>query len=241
MKTNSNLYIFLYASAMVVLVAAVLALASTTLKPSQRKNIETEKKLDILKSFGKAAGADQAKSKHQFVNDQFARYIVDQYAVDYRGNRIPGLAAFDIDLKAELGKPLEQRNLPVYEAKLDDGSLKYIIPVRGRGLWGPIWGYISLNDDLSTVFGATFAHQGETPGLGAEIATPEFQAQFQGKTIFSDTKFVSISVVKGGAPKGDTHGVDAISGGTITSQGVERMLFDCLSSYKPFFDSKKQK
>lgn len=237
---NSNRYTFLYASGMVMLVAILLAVAATSLKPAQEKNKETEKKIDILKSIGKADGADKAANKHKFVSDTFTKYIVELFAVNSRGERLDGVNAFGIDMKVELSKPLEQRNLPVYRATLDDGSTKYIFPLRGRGLWGPIWGYIALNDDMDTIYGATFAHQGETPGLGAEIVTLEFQAQFVGKSIYSNGSFVSITVVKGGADKQNPHAVDAISGGTITSRGLEAMLSSCLGGYQSFFSNQKK-
>lgn len=238
MDRNSNLYTFLYASGMVIVVAMLLAIASTALKPAQNKNIETEKKIDILRSIGKTNGIDEAKNKHKFVAEAFQKYIPEQLVVNINGDTIKGLEAFNIDMKVELSKPLEQRNLPLYVAMLDDGSIKYIIPLRGRGLWGPIWGYLALNSDLKTIYGATFAHQGETPGLGAEISTPEFQNQFKGKTIFegdSILTFTSVKVVKGGASPDDPHGVDAISGGTITSKGLEEMLSDCLEPYQNYF------
>lgn len=239
---NGNTYTFMYASGLVIIVAMLLATASTALKPAQTKNVETEKKIDILRSIGKAEGVDQARNKHAFVAETFEKYIPEQLVVNSQGDSIQGLRAFSIDLKVEMAKPLEQRNLPLYKAILDDGSVKYIIPLRGRGLWGPIWGYIALNADLNTIFGATFSHQGETPGLGAEISTPEFQAQFKGKTIFegdSILTFTSIKVVKGGATPNDPHGVDAISGGTITSKGLESMLRDCLWGYQKYFEKIK--
>ncbi|HRW22050.1 MAG TPA: NADH:ubiquinone reductase (Na(+)-transporting) subunit C, partial [Bacteroidales bacterium] len=116
---------------------------------------------------------------------------------------------------------------------------KYIIPLSGKGLWGPIWGYIALNEDMTTVFGATFSHKSETPGLGAEIETDWYQQKFSEKKIFDENgDFVSIKVVKGGAPPDNIHGVDAISGGTITSNGLEDMLFDCLKLYEPYLNNK---
>jgi len=236
---QSNLYIFVYASVMVVVVAAVLALASTSLRPAQQKNIDTEKRLDILKSVGAAAEVASAPSKDVYVSDEYKKVIVDQYAVNVKGEKVDGVDVFRLDLKVELSKPANQRALPVYVASLSDGSTKYILPIRGRGLWGPIWGYISLNDDFNTIYGATFAHKGETPGLGAEISTPKFQNQFKGKTIFKDGKFVSVSVIKPGSAPLTSHSVDAISGGTITSKGLEEMLLDCLSGYQAFFTNQK--
>ncbi|HPD95229.1 MAG TPA: NADH:ubiquinone reductase (Na(+)-transporting) subunit C [Tenuifilaceae bacterium] len=238
---NSNAYIFAYASGMVIIVALLLAFAATALKPAQQRNVETEKRVDILKSIGEANGVDQAKDKYDFVAGLYSKYIVDQLVVNSLGDTIKGVNAFNIELHNELSKPIEQQNLPMFVAKLDNGSVKYIIPVRGKGLWGPIWGYIALNNDLSTIYGATFGHKGETPGLGAEIATPTFQKQFVGKTIYNEAnQFTSIKVVKGGADRSDIHAVDAISGGTITSKGLEKMLYDCLSSYQAYFNKLKK-
>ena len=116
---------------------------------------------------------------------------------------------------------------------------RYIIPLRGTGLWGPIWGYISLDNDMNTVYGAVFDHKAETPGLGAEINRDFFEKPFNGKRIFDlEGDFVSIAVVKGGAKENDYHGVDGISGGTITSDGVTAMLKERLDKYLPYFENK---
>lgn len=239
MNKQGNLYTFIYASAMVIIVAAVLSFAAETLKPRQAKNIEIEKKLDILKSVGKAENVSSAPDKNEYVEKEYDTYITSSFVVNSKGELVQGHDAFKIDLKTELSKKLEDRNLPIFVCKLEDGSEKLILPVRGKGLWGPVWGYISLNDDYNTVYGAVFAHKSETPGLGAEIDKPFFQVQFKGKKIFENDAFVSIGIIKGGAGKDNLHGVDAISGGTITSKGVEDMLKDCIKSYVPYFNSKK--
>ena len=128
--------------------------------------------------------------------------------------------------------------MPLYISNID-GSEKYIIPLRGTGLWGPIWGYISLDNDMNTVYGAVFDHKAETPGLGAEINRDFFEKPFNGKRIFDlEGDFVSIAVVKGGAKENDYHGVDGISGGTITSDGVTAMLKERLDKYLPYFENK---
>ena len=128
--------------------------------------------------------------------------------------------------------------MPLYISNID-GSEKYIIPLRGTGLWGPIWGYISLENDMNTVYGAVFDHKAETPGLGAEINRDFFEKPFNGKRIFDlQGDFVSIAVVKGGAKENDYHGVDGISGGTITSDGVTAMLKERLDKYLPYFENK---
>ncbi len=254
MNRNSNTYTFLYATILVVVVAAALSVAALGLKGPQEKNIEIEKKLSILSSVGKDRGVKEAASKNDFVETAYGKYIVESFVVDGNGNRKEG-DAFRIDIAEEYNKIKAvitakeedkqslraQLTLPVFVCKEDDGAVKYIIPVRGVGLWGPIWGYLSLNDDFNTIFGAVFDHKGETPGLGAEIATKAFSGQFTGKKIFDGEVLTAVKVVKGGAPKGDLHAVDAISGGTITSNSVTDMLRDCLEQYKAFFLNGKLK
>lgn len=109
--------------------------------------------------------------------------------------------------------------------------------LHGAGLWGPLWGYLSVDGDKNTVYGADFSHQGETPGLGAEISKPEFSNEFKGKKLFVDGTFKSIAIVKPGKSVAGQDYVDGISGGTITSNGVGAMLFDSLSGYVKFLTS----
>ncbi|MDR2584687.1 MAG: NADH:ubiquinone reductase (Na(+)-transporting) subunit C [Prevotellaceae bacterium] len=214
MNTNSNTYTFIYASILVVVVAAALAFVSEVLKPIQQSNIESEKRLNILRSAHLALELNGVSNRNSYVADMFNKYVTNSYCVD------------------------NDPKLPVYECTLDDGSTVYVVEVSGQGLWGPIWGFISLKDDMNTIYGAVFDHKGETPGLGAEISTKEFARQFEGKTIFDNNRFISISVVKGGAKPGDNHAVDAISGGTITSNALQEMLYNSLEAYIPFFNSK---
>jgi Na+-transporting NADH:ubiquinone oxidoreductase subunit C len=235
MKNFSNTYIFTFSIIMVVVVALLLSLAAMQLKPFQDKNIEIEKKQNILASI-------RIKSTVTDAVDLYAKYITDSYVLNNKGEKQEGVDAFTVELKNELSKPAAQRMLPVYVGTLDNQSNAYVMPLRGKGLWGPIWGYISLQPDLNTIYGAVFDHQGETPGLGAEISYEWFQKPFIGKTIFKDsTEFVSIKVLKGGAKKDDPHAVDAISGGTITSKSLEAMLDTCLIQYKPYFIQTRHK
>ncbi|MFO7999665.1 MAG: NADH:ubiquinone reductase (Na(+)-transporting) subunit C [Marinilabilia sp.] len=231
MDRQGNKYTFLYASIMVIVVATVLAFVSEALTPLQKQNEEEAKMADILQSVN-------IESTTENVADQYEKYIGDNtYIVNYEGEETESDpdAAFDVDLSKETRKPLPDRQYPVYECHMDDGEVKYILPVRGKGLWGPIWGYIALNEDKNTIFGTTFDHQGETPGLGAEISNTPFQQQFRGKTIFDqDNELASIQVIKGDASEDDPHRVDGISGGTITSQGVEAMLKNYFTGYEAF-------
>jgi Na+-transporting NADH:ubiquinone oxidoreductase subunit C len=229
MKNFSNTYIFIFSIVMVVLVALLLSLAAMQLKPYQDKNIEVEKKQNILASIGIKASVDDAV-------ELYSKYITDSYVLNNKAEKQEGVDAFTVELKKELSKPASQRLLPVYIGTLENDAKAYVMPLRGKGLWGPIWGYISLQPNMNTVFGAVFDHQGETPGLGAEISTEWYQKFFIGKNLFKDsTQFVSIKVLKGGAKKDDPHAVDAISGGTITSKALEAMLDSCLVQYKPYF------
>lgn len=237
MNTNSNLYTFIYASVMVIVVAAVLSFTALKLKPMQEANVKIEKMQDILASVQIETSVENAES-------DFKKYITKSIVVDAQGKEVEG-TAFDINLKQEYKKEMKDRQLPVYEATLADGSKKTVFPLRGTGLWGPIWGYIALDADLNTIYGAVFDHAKETPGLGAEISKKSFQKPFSGKTLFDGDKFVSITVYKGGkgsaAAAGDTkHGVDAISGGTITSKALQKMIFDCIGSYKKYLEDNKK-
>ena len=139
----------------------------------------------------------------------------------------------------EINKLEKEQRLPVYICKKDNKEF-YIFPLRGKGLWGPIWGYISLEDNLNTIYGAVFDHKSETPGLGAEIQEDWFEKAFIGKQLFEASAFTSVAVKKGEVDPKDLHSVDAISGGTITSKGVEAMLADCLGSYLSYINSKRK-
>jgi Na+-transporting NADH:ubiquinone oxidoreductase subunit C len=246
---NSNGYTVLYATALVVVVATALALAATGLKNRQETNIAIEKKQAILTAVHKTDSVDMQPNKRAYIEALYEKYIVEQYLTGEGGERKDG-DAFAVDMKAQYDI-IRQINagdldtvqkaalratllLPVYVCLNDDSTRKYILPVYGLGLWGAVWGYVAFDEDLNTIYGATFDHKGETPGLGAEIATPAFAKQFVGKQIFENGTFTSVHILKGGAAPDDPHGVDAISGGTITSRGVEAMLKNSLTEYLPF-------
>jgi Na+-transporting NADH:ubiquinone oxidoreductase subunit C len=242
MKSYSNTYIFIFSTIMVIIVALLLSFVAEQLRPIQEKNIEVEKKLDILRSVGQAAEVHEVKEKDSYVEEEYNKYITRSYVIDINGERQEGVDAFGVDMKVELARDPGERNLPIFVYTAADSAEKFIIPLRGTGLWGPIWGYVSFKDDLNSLYGAIFAHAKETPGLGAEIDQSWFQAQFVDKKIFSERgEFVSIKVQKGGADPEDEHAVDAISGGTITSVALQDMLENCLINYESYFKSLKDK
>ncbi len=237
---KSNTYIFIYATILVVLVAALLASAATVLKPFQQKNLEIAKKMEILHAIDKGWDAGSADSKNKYVESEYDKYITQVLVLKPAGDSVGDRKGFDVEMKDEMKKDSLQRVFPVFVSTLDDGSKSYIFAVRGKGLWGPIWGYVALGPDLNTIVGAFFDHEGETPGLGAEINTRIFQSQFKAKKIFDESgKYVSVMVLKSNEPKIPEHSVDAISGGTITSKGLEAMVFDSMENYLPFIKKLK--
>ncbi len=224
----TNRYVFLYASAMVIIVALILSGAATLLRPLQERNMRIEKMQNILSAINIPASRAEAE-------DLFNRYIQVAKIVDHQGEEIDG-DAFEVELQDEIRKEVKDRQLPVFIADVD-GETYYIVPLRGAGLWGPIWGYVGLEADLVTIAGANFDHSSETPGLGAEIADRSFEQQFRGKKIFDEEgNFRPVRVIKGVAPPGEPHLVDGISGGTITSNGVTNMLRDGLEVYISYFE-----
>ena len=230
MKRESNGYTIVYISVMVVLVALMLAYTSQTLRPMQLANEDIDKIKQILHSIHVNTTSNEAQSKYK-------ELITDAFLVNHNGEKVEG-EAFVIDMAKELIKPEAERCYPVYIANIN-GSVKYIMALRGAGLWGPMWGYISVNDDKNTVFGADFEHAGETPGLGAEISHAAFAHQFIGKKFFNAAgQFVSIAVVKPGKSAAGQDYVDGISGGTITSEGVGHMITHSIEAYRKFLEKK---
>lgn len=230
----SNRYIFTYATIMIIIVASILATAANILKPFQDQNVKNEKYKSILSTAGLID--ENVKYGSEELEGLYNKYITKAKVINSKGEVIEGAVAFDVKMADEVKKPIDERKLPLYIAEMDNGEKEYVVPLRGKGLWGPVWGYIAIKDDGTTVNGANFGHKGETPGLGAEIVNKEFTEQFVGDKIFNEEgEFTSIAVVKGGTKADDLHGVDGISGGTITSNGVDDMLEDCLKGYIAYF------
>lgn len=230
--TNSNVYIVVYSTVMVVIVATLLALAALGLQKRQAENELNEKKQSILQSLYAGEAAEKQVPAEKLVASVNYDDVIDAYVVDAEGNRIEGENVFA--LLNDLPGAYAAGKFPVFEAR--DGRM--VIPVTGMGLWGPIWGYVALEKDMNTIAGIIMAHKGETPGLGAEIATAKYQSKFIGKQIFNGEEFVSVTLRKGGA-QDPAHEVDAISGGTKTSDGVTAMLHNSIEHYLPLLEAKR--
>ena len=234
MKTNSNSYTIVYAAVLVVIVAFLLAFVFQALRPAQEANVALDKQKQILYSLNIRGLQDQAaaaKYKEVVTADEIIDANGNVVDKGSKGGTAAGFKLNSGDFKA--GK------LAVYVCNVD-GQTKYVIPVYGMGLWGPISGYIALNDDKSTIYGAYFNHESETAGLGAEIKdNQKWQEQFQGKKLFkgADRNAIAISVLKK-RDSNDHKSVDAVTGATLTSNGVTDMLHDCLGQYIKFLNAK---
>ncbi|MDE6181478.1 MAG: Na(+)-translocating NADH-quinone reductase subunit C [Phocaeicola sp.] len=205
---------------MVVIVAFLLAFVSSSLKEKQYQNVEQDTKKQILAALNVYDVKD--------VNAEYDKYVKEDDLMQADGSLVKNDGAFQTSYKGEIAS--DRFHVFVCEV---EGQTKYVIPIYGAGLWGPIWGYIALNDDKDTVYGVYFSHAGETPGLGAEITTSKFQGQFPGKHVMQDGA-VALSVEKNGKVSNPDYQVDGISGGTITSKGVDAMIKDCLGKYNSF-------
>lgn len=233
MKTNSNSYTIIYSVIIVVIVAFLLAFVFQALKPMQDANVALDKKKQILNSLNiRDLNDAQADAKYKEV-------VVADRVIDEKGKvLLPGTtggenAGFKLD-----SKDYKEGKLALYICRVN-GETKYVIPVYGMGLWGPISGYIALNADKSTLYGVYFNHESETAGLGAEIKDNKaWQEKFQGKKLFKngDDKTIALSVEK--KVEDPTTQVDAVTGATLTSNGVRDMLHEALGKYLVFINQK---
>jgi Na+-transporting NADH:ubiquinone oxidoreductase subunit C len=243
---ESNVYTMLFASGMVIIVGALLAFVSSSLSEKITENKRIEKQQNILYAMGVNENDETSVDfvSKDAVGDVFSKYITKQLVIT--GNKViedPNAYLIDIKKEAtEAKNPNYQRRLPLFIGE-KDGKTLYIIPVRGKGLWDAIWGYIALDDQL-VVQGVYFDHQGETPGLGANIKERFFMDDFKGEHILDDGTFKGITVEKGNAdPKNmdkTDFEVDAIAGATITGNGLSAMLKKDLAMYIPYLITLKQ-
>lgn len=241
MNTNSNTYTIVYASVMVVIVAFLLAFVSSALKPQQDANVAIDKKKQILYSLNvddKDMENVEEKYKEMVVADPI--YGADATAPTAKGDQQ------DQDGFQVATKDLKDDNRPLYVCKVN-GEDAYVIPVKGAGLWGGIWGYVSVAADGETVIGAYFNHEGETAGLGAEIKdNPKFRNQFAGKKLFNgdNKQTVALSVLKKGKTvdgvDNTTNRIDAVTGATLTSNGVNDMIHKGIGAYLDILDNLKK-
>lgn len=234
LNTNSNVYIIVYSAVIVVIVAFLLAFVSSTLKPMQDVNVSLDKKRQILASLNIRDLSDSDVETQYYKVVLADDVINDKNEIVLKGRR----GGEDVGFKLN-SSDFKAGKLALYVCNVNGGR-KYVIPVYGMGLWGPISGYIAIDDDRNTVYGVYFNHESETAGLGAEIKDNKaWQRQFEGKKLFKrGAEGIALSVVKKNEVKDRTVQCDAITGATLTSDGVSLMLKDCIGQYVEFLNNK---
>ena len=234
LNTNSNAYTIIYSAIMVIIVAFLLAFVYQVLKDRQDANVALDKKKQILYSLNiRGLNDDEAAAKYKEV-------VISDDILDANSNVVPNENKDNESNGFKLGSAdYKEGKLAVFTCKVD-GEEKFVIPVYGMGLWGPISGYVALNGDCQTVFGAYFNHDSETAGLGAEIKDSQaWQEKFIGKKLFLEgSDDIALSVEKN-VSNADSE-VDAVTGATLTSNGVRDMLKEGLGKYVAFFKSHKK-
>lgn len=231
LNTNSNTYIIIYAVVMVVIVAFLLAFVGKALQSKSDANVAIDKKAQILSSL------NIRNVESDDVETRYAEVVVADKVVDANGNDVEVGEKKDANAFKMSSKDITPDKLPLYVCNID-GETKYVVPVYGMGLWGGLWGYLAINNDGNTIYGAYFSHQSETAGLGALITENKFQQQFQGKSVYDSEGKVALSVVKVGKVVEGLEAnsrCDAITGATLTTNGVDEMLKSCLGSYQNVF------
>ena len=257
MNTNNNVYTVIYTTVIVVIVAALLAFVSQSLKAKQDANEKAETISQMLTAAQYGTKAELDKLGNAAKLDKYAEEIEKAFVIDLEGNELRELNTSREEIEVYSPKQLKRQNynikgganktgepeLPVFIFK----NGRTVVPIYGAGLWGPIWGYISFDSDLQTIAGAYFDHESETAGLGAKIKDdPSFQAEFVGEQPnFTAAPGQIFDIVKGGAPK-DAEGqsvidnsIDAISGATMTSQGLDAAIDTWLEAYAKYFTANK--
>ncbi|WPC74718.1 Na(+)-translocating NADH-quinone reductase subunit C [Vibrio porteresiae] len=227
----------------------IVSVAAVALRDKQQLNAALDKQSKILE----VSGVDMSKGK---VQDLYAQYI-EPKLVDFNTGELvdktaDGVSAAKYDQRAAAANPKTSIKLPadkdpgkiinranyglVYLVKQDDKVSRLILPIHGNGLWSMMYAFVAVETDANTVDGIIYYEQGETPGLGGEVENPQWRAQFVGKKLFDENFKPAIRIVKGGAPQGSEHGVDALSGATLTSNGVQRQFDFWLGDmgYGPF-------
>jgi Na+-transporting NADH:ubiquinone oxidoreductase subunit C len=236
-RTDSNGYTIIFSIVLVIVVGTLLAFFANFTKADRVKNDQVKAQIDILNAIGVEADRSNA-------TEMFTKYIKEQKVIE--GDKVSDDdKAYLIDVKKQLDNAKNglTQKLPLFIAE-KDGKTVYILPVRGNGLWDAIWGYIAINDDFKTISGVYFDHKGETPGLGANITEKFFTDDFKGESLYNDSgDFKGIEISKSNGDPNNTdktdNQVDAISGATITGNGVGAMINSGIRSYLPYFSTLK--
>ncbi|MGB5369411.1 MAG: Na(+)-translocating NADH-quinone reductase subunit C [Flavobacteriaceae bacterium] len=242
-NTDKNSYTVIFAAVMVVVVGSLLAFFASALSEKISENERLEKQQNILYAMGINENQDEGDVNFiptDKVAGEFSKYIQEQLVIE--GDKITeNDQAYLIDLKKQetAAKKGETRKLPLFIGE-KEGKKFYIIPMRGKGLWDAIWGFVALDGNL-VVQGVYFDHKAETPGLGANIKQRYFMDDFAGESILDGTEYAGITVAKGNNDPTnnikDDNEVDALAGATITGNGVSAMIKESVKMYKPYLET----
>ena len=227
-NTNSNVYTVVYASVMVIIAAFLLAFVASVLKDKQDANVANDKRGQILSSLNIRNVED--------VTGEYQKVILNDLVLDVNGKVLQEKGGGDVESKDITAKDPASKKLPLYVAKVNNDTI-YVVPLYGRGLWGGISGYLALKKDFDTVYGAYFTHESETAGLGARIVEEEFQDKFKNKKAFADSTFQKVALSLSKKVEDKEHQVDAITGATLTSNGVSKMFLSSLQPYQKYFSA----
>lgn len=230
LNTNSNTYTIVYASVMVIVVAFCLAFVSDSLRARQEANVANDKRSQILAALN--------IRNVENVQEEYDRVLLHDMVVDVNGKKLQDDGGFDVESKEIQAKDDAAKRLPVYLCKVDNDTV-YVLPLFGRGLWGELWGYLALADDLRTVYGVYMSHASETAGLGARITEEQFQEKFVKKNVFGEGDFATVLLGVKKKVENPESEVDAITGATLTSDGVDNMFKTSLAPYQKFFETVK--
>lgn len=227
LNTNSNVYTIVYASVMVIIVAFCLAFISDVLRPIQDDNVANDKRGQILSALN-IHNVDDVQAK-------FNEVVIQDLVVNAAGEVISEKDGFNVDSKDITAKDDAAKKLPVYVCAVESDTI-YVVPLYGRGLWGGLWGYLALKPDFNTVYGAYMSHEGETAGLGARIVEQWFQEQFKDKVAYADSTYTEVALGVKKKVENPASEVDAITGATLTSNGVDEMFKSSLAPYREYFN-----
>ncbi|WP_346839901.1 Na(+)-translocating NADH-quinone reductase subunit C [Microbulbifer sp. SAOS-129_SWC] len=245
----------LVALVLCIVCSVVVATAAVVLKPRQEANVQLDMKRNVLMAAGLITDPKASKAQVESAFSSVKKRYVDLATGKFtdqkpaggsgrKAAKIPD-ASKKLNPDDDIAKIIREENISEVYLVEKDGKLdKIVLPVRGYGLWSTLYGFLALDSDLNTVAGLGFYDQKETPGLGGEVDNPLWKAKWPGKKVFGDNGSVAIDLVKGGvnpnSPKA-VHQVDALSGATLTSNGVNNLLHFWLGQqgFGPFLKNLK--
>ena len=225
--------------------AVIVSVTAVSVRPEQNLNIENEKKLKILAAAGIVTNeVDKEFSKIETLYIDFVSNQLIQIEGNYDHIKASASAESSsiIPKKQDIAILKRRENVaPIYVWYSEEEQIqKVVLPIRGYGLWGTLYGYISLDADLNTVKGIEYYDHKETPGLGGEVDSPAWKSDWNGKKVYNSSGEVILYVTKG--PSSEDYEIDGISGATLTSNGVTNMIRYWLgeNGYGPFLQQLRE-